>query len=68
MSGEVDDITTYLVVIRNDETSIDAAEPVTHKKGLHATFTFSLKVTGVNAITCTWEIVKFRCGDYCTSL
>ena len=51
MSGEFDDIVTYLIVKCNDETSVAAAERVTHKKGMQATVTFILKVRGVNFIS-----------------
>ena len=53
LSGDVDDIFTYLVVACYDDTSVAASDRVAHRKGLQATFAFSLKVRGVNVITCT---------------
>ena len=41
LSGEVDDITTYLVVAYNDKTSIAAAELSTNIKVMQETVAFS---------------------------
>ena len=67
MSGYVDDIVTNLIMTYNDNTYVDVAECATHRKGLQETVTFSLGVRGVNVITSTLKIAKFRCGKYCTS-
>ena len=40
----MDDIVTYLIMTCNYNTSVSAADNVTHRKGLHATFTFTFKV------------------------
>ena len=46
LSGEVDNIVTYLVVTCDEKTSVAAAERVTNLKGLQATVTFSLNDGG----------------------
>ena len=53
MSGEVDDLITYLVVICNEKTYVAAAELVTHIQGLQETVKFLLKVRRFNVITYT---------------
>ena len=53
LSGKVDDIDTYPIVMLNDKTSVSVAECVMHRKGLQATFTFTLQFSGVIVITCT---------------
>ena len=53
MSGEVDDLFTHLVVLYDEKTPVSAAEGIINIKGLQETVIFSLKVTGVNVITCT---------------
>ena len=53
MSGKLDDIFTYLIVTFNDDTSVAAAECVTHRKFLQATVAFLLKVGGVKVISST---------------
>ena len=53
MYGRVDDLVTYLIVTYNNETSVAAAECVTHQKVLHATATFILKIRGIIVITST---------------
>ena len=50
--GEVDDLVTYIIVTCNGDTSVSAADHVTHRKGLQETVIFYLKVRGVNVITC----------------
>ena len=51
LSGKVDYLIRYLIVIFYEETFITAAEHVTHQNYLHATITFILEVRGVNFIT-----------------
>ena len=46
----------------NDETSIDAAERVMHRKVMQSTVTFYLKVIGVKVITFTLKTAKYCCG------
>ena len=53
LSGKVDYIVTYIIVVCNAETSTAASECVTHIKGLQATVEFYLNIRGVNVITCT---------------
>ena len=67
LSGEVDYLVTYVVVNLYDKTYIAAAELVMHRKYLQATVAVSLKVGGVNIITCTLKIAKFFCGKYYTN-
>ena len=50
LSGEVDNIVTYLIVTCYDETFVSAADRVRQRKFLQATVTFILKVKGVNDI------------------
>ena len=45
---EVDDIVTYLIVTCDDKKSVRSAQHVTHQKGLHATATSLLEVSGPN--------------------
>ena len=52
MSGNVDNIVTYIVVTIDEKISVSAAELVTHRKVHQETITFSLKLRGVNVITC----------------
>ena len=54
MSGNEDDLALYLIVTCNDNTSVAAAESVTHRNVLQATVTFLLKFRGVNIITSTF--------------
>ena len=56
MSGKVDDLVMYIIMMCNDETAIATAERVTLIKGLQSTITFSLKVRGVNVIACTLKL------------
>ena len=63
----VDYIVTYLVVTCDDESTIRAAQRVMHRRGFHATVAFVLDIGGVNVVTSTLKIAKFRCGYYCTS-
>ena len=65
--GKVNDLFTYLIVTCDDETSVAAAERVTHRKCLQTTVAFSLEVRGANVITCTFKIAKLRFVEYCTS-
>ena len=53
LSGEVDDIVTYIIVTGDDETSVATSGRKMHGKGLQATVTFLLKVRGVDVITST---------------
>ena len=50
LSGEVNDIITYLILKCNDNTSIASSEVLTHRKGMQATDSFLLKDRGVNVI------------------
>ena len=50
LSGEVDYIVTYFVVLCEEKTYIAAADCVTYRKYLQANVGFSLKVRGVNII------------------
>ena len=52
LSGEVDDLVTYIVVTCDDKTSVAADELATHIKGLQAPVKVYLKVRGVNVIMC----------------
>ena len=58
LSVEVDDLVTNLIGTCYGESFIDTDEHAAHIKGLHATVTFTLKVRGINIITCTYKIVS----------
>ena len=53
LSVDVDNLVMYLIVTCNNETSVDTAEHVMHRKGLQSNVTFLLKVRDVNVITST---------------
>ena len=53
LSGELDYLVMYHIVMCDDETSVSACESVTHRKVLQATVTFILKVGGFDVITRT---------------
>ena len=66
LSGKVDDLIKYLIVMYYDKNFAAASVRVTHRKCLQATITFLSKVRGVNFITSTKKFARFRCGKYCT--
>ena len=59
----MDDIVKHLVLTCNDEPPVIAVESVTHRKLPRATIAFILEVGGVNIVTCTQKVMKFRGKD-----
>ena len=53
LSGEVDDIFTYIILTFYGKTSAVASEIVMHRKGLQKTVILLLKFGGVNFVTST---------------
>ena len=53
LSGELDDIVTYLGVEWDDKSSVSVSERVKYIIGPQATVAFYLKGRGFNIITCT---------------
>ena len=53
LSGKMDDLVIYIIVVYSDKTSFAASEHIMHSKCLHVAITFPLKVGGVNGITIT---------------
>ena len=46
LSGKMDDLVMYIIVMYNDKTSFATAEHIMHSKCLHVAITFPLKVGG----------------------
>ena len=63
----VGDLVTYIIVACYYKTSVREPQRVKHSKGWHETVVFVLEFRGVNVVTSTLRIAKFRCGYYCTS-
>ena len=53
LSGKMDDLVTYIIVTCDDDTYVDAAKRLTHRKGPQATIKFLLKVRRFNVIPST---------------